>query len=257
MTIDAKMIGYVSRNLPQADPDTEEETIRLGRYNDVYTLGLVRKQHVLADEGTYFTANNAQTGLATSAVAAFTAASPLIVLSNTDSPSNAAAKRIYLDYVTLITTAAGSFASAGVNLQMSIYLDQGDRYSSGGTDLSNLIVSPNMDGPTRNSIAKVRFGAIVATAATGAARCVVGLRTLRPAVSATVADVVGETKTINFGGVEAAMNGSITVANANMICLPAPPLVIGPNQCCLIYFTMNGTTPAAASYAPEISWWER
>jgi hypothetical protein len=258
MTTEVQIRGRVSRLLPQANVDggREGEPIRIGRYDEQYTLPLVRKQHLLVDEGSYFVTNNAQTGLATPAVAAFGATTPLCVISNTDSPGTAA-KRLYLDYLALITTAAGSWASAGVNLQAAIYLDQSDRYTSGGTDISANIVSPNMDGPARNSIAKVRFGNITAAAATGAVRAICGLRILRPAVSATVADVVGETKLLNFGGVEAMLNGSITVAAANMISVPLPAIVIGPQQCALIYFIMNGTTPAAASYAPELGWWER
>lgn len=250
--------GRVSRILPQADIDgaRDGEPVRIGRYNEQFILPVIRKQHILADEGSYFVANNAQTGIATPAVATFGATTPVCIVTNTDSPG-AAGKRIYLDYLALITTAAGGWASAGVNIQAMLYLDQGDRYVSGGTDLSGLIVSPNMDGPARSSIAKVRFGSLTAAAASGAVRAICGLRILRPAVSATVADVIGETKLLNFGGVEAMLNGSITVAAANMISVPLPPIVIGPQQCALIYYVLNGTTPSAASYAPELGWWER
>jgi hypothetical protein len=254
--MDTRIQGQASRILPQGVPDTVDEILRVGRYGEAYVEPMIRKQHLLADEGSYFTVNNAQTGIATPAVASFGATTPLIVISNTDSV-NSTGKRIYLDNITLITTAAGGWASAGVNEQLMTYLDTGDRYTSGGTDLSSLIVNPNMDAPFRNSVARVRFGAITAAAASGSVRCINGLRILRPAVSATVADVVGETKVLNFGGVEAMLNGSITVANANMISIPLPPVIIGPQQCLLIYFVLNGTTPSAASFAPEISWFER
>ena len=255
--IAALIKGWVSRGLPMPETDNDPGTSRMGRYQELYVIPSVRKQHVLADEGSYFVTNNAQTGIATPAVATFGATTPLAVIANTDSPANSNNKRIHLDYVNLVTTAAGSWASGGVNLQLMIYLDSGDRYSSGGTDISAAIASPNMDLPARTSVAKVRFGNITASAATGSVRAICGLRILRPAVSATVADVVGETKLLNFGGVEAMLNGSITVASANMISVPLPPIVIGPNQSALIYYVMNGTTPAAASYAPEFGWWER
>lgn len=257
MNFETLIKGWVSRVLPQRESDNDSGLVRLGPYGDVYTVGAVRKQHALADEGSYFVTNNGQTGIAAPAVTTFTAASPIAVIYNSDSPSNSNFKRIHFDYSVWVTTAAGSFASAGVNLQLAVVLDNGDRYTSGGTDLSNNIVSPNQDNAVRASVAKVRFGNITATAATGTARTVVGLRILRPAVSATVADVVGETKQLNSGGVEAMLNGSITVANANNIPLPLPPLIIGPNQCMLLYFIMNGTTPGAPSYAPEFAWWER
>ena len=254
--MEVELKGYVSRALPQGAPDTTESQVRSGRYDELYVQPLVRKQHLLADEGTYFTTNNGQTGIASSVGTAFSATAGFINIYNTDTEGQTA-KRLYLDYITLVTTAAGSFASAGVNLQIVMTLDTADRYSSGGTDISANIVNVNMHAPIRSSIAKVRCGALTLTAATGSARTVCGLRILRPVVSATVADVVGETKTLNFGGVEMAYNGSITVANANQITMPMPPVIIGPQQSINIHFLMNGTTPAAASYAPEICWFER
>jgi len=258
MGLETLVRGLVSRALPQPSSDgvRDGNVIRASRYGEPFVMPVIRKQHLLADEGSYFTTNNAQTGIATPAVATFGATTPVAVIANTDTPGQNG-KRIYLDLMTLITTAAGSWASAGVNEQLMIYLDAGDRYTSGGTDLSNLIVNPNMDAPVRNSIARVRFGNITAAAATGAVRCINGLRILRPAVSATVPDVVGETKVLNFGGVEAMLNGSITVASANMISVPLPPIIIGPQQCALIYFVLNGTTPGAVSFAPEFGWFER
>lgn len=250
--------GRVSRPLPQPDVSgvVGGEPVRLNRYDELFVATPVRKQHALVEEMTYYVCNNAQAGIATPAVATFGATTPVCVVYNTDSPQDDNAVAINFDYMAWITTAAGSFASAGVNLQAAVYLDSGDRYVSGGTDLTANIVSPNSDGP-RRSVAKIRYGAITASAATGNAKVICGLRILRPVVSATVADVIGETKLFNFGGVEAMLNGSITVANANQIPVPLPPIRIGPGSSMLIYFIMNGTTPAAASYAPEFGWWER
>lgn len=254
----ALLTGWVSRILPQAETDNDPGTVRLWKYGEIVTVNMVRKQHALADEGSYFVTNNAQTGIATSAIATFTATSPVCIIANTDSPGQYQnAKRIHLDYLNLTTTAAGGWASAGVNVQLAVYLDDGNRYTSAGTDLSNAIVCPNNDAPIRASVARAYFGALVASAATGNVRAVCGLRTLRPAVSATVADVIGESKHLNFGGTEAMLNGSITVAAANMISMPLPPVVIGPGKCALIYLILNGTTPSAASYLPELGWWER
>jgi hypothetical protein len=42
-----------------------------------------------------------------------------------------------------------------------------------------------------------------------------------------------------------------------MISHPLPPIVLGPGHSALIYYVLNGTTPSAASFAPELGWWER
>lgn len=246
--------GIASRVLPQTSGDNTESTSRFGRYGENTVLSYVRKQHLLADEGSYFVVNNGQAGILSSAATGWAATTPAAIIFNGDS---AGGKRVYLDYLALITTVVGSAASGLVNLQGAVYLDSGNRFSSGGTNLTSSIVSPNMDSSAK-SVSTIYFGAITATAATAAVRAVAGLRIIRPAVSATVLDVVGEQKILNFGGVESAMNGSITVANANNIPVPMPPIVIGPQQSCLIYLWQNvGATNVAATYAPELAFWER
>jgi hypothetical protein len=252
--------GLVSRALPSANADSAnvDVPVRLSRYGEQGGFMLVRKSHALADEGTYFLANNAnQTGILSTPATGFVATTPALIIANTDSPTSSTYKRTYVDFLNLVTTVVGSAASGLVNLQAALYLDTGNRYSSGGTNITANIVSPNMD-VTPTSVTKVYFGALTATAATLSVRAVDPLRVIRPAVSATVLDVVGETKWFNFGGVEGALNGSITVANANFITVPMPPIIIGPGQSALLYLWQNvGGTNVAATYAPQLGFWER
>lgn len=252
--------GLVSRVLPAPNQDSPnvDVAMRQGRYGEQFALSVIRKQHLLADEGCYFMANNnSQTGILSSAATGFVATTPALVIANVDSPTSPSYKRIYLDFLNLVTTVVGSAASGLANLQAALYLDNGNRYISGGTEITANIVSPNMD-LTPKSIAKVYFGAITAAAATLSARAISPLRVVRPAVSGTVMDVVGETKLFNFGGVEAMLNGSITIANANFIPVPMAPVIIGPGQSALLYLWQNvGGTNVAATYAPELAWWER
>ena len=247
-----------NRTVPGAVTDGIEQELRGGRYREAYVMSMIRKQHLLADEGSYRVASaGGQTGIISSSATGFVATTPAAIVYNSDSPGNAAAKRVYLDYMNLVTTVVGSAASGLVNLQGAIYLDQGNRYVSGGTNITANIENPNND-LNNASVAQIFFGNITAAAATGAFRALVPLRVIRPAVSATVLDVVGETKWFNFGGVEGALNGSITVANANFITVPLPPVIIGPNQCALVYLWQNvGATNVAATYAPEIGYFER
>lgn len=73
---------------------------------------MIPTKHLLADEGTYFTVNNSQTGLATAAApVAFSATNPFLLIYNAG--SSATGPRIYLDAATLVATAAGT---AGVNV---------------------------------------------------------------------------------------------------------------------------------------------
>lgn len=250
--------GRVSRALPQADVDggREGEPIRIGRYDEQYVLTPGKRQHVLADEGTYFVANNnGQTGILSSAATGFVATTPTCIITNTDALGG---KRIYLDFLKMATTVVGSAASGLARMEGAVYVDNTDRYTSGGTDISGNIVNANLDAAARSTVAKVRFGAITAAAATGAVRAIDPYFVFRATVSGTVADVVGEQKVLNFGAVETMLNGSITVANANNITIPLPPVIIGPQQCCLIYtWQAVGATNVAATYAPLLAWWER
>lgn len=256
----ALLKGIVARLLPAPvlDGPEAERAVRMGRYGEVYMRSLVRKTHLLADQGSYFIGSNGnQTGILSSAATGFVATTPAAIIYNSADPSDPFAKTIFLDYMNLVTTVVGSAASGLVNLQAALYLDVGNRYSSGGSEITSTIVNPNMRAPVRNTAARLWFGALTATAASASARAVCPLRVIRPAVSATVLDVVGETKWFNFGGVEGALNGSITVANANFITVPMPCVEIGPNHSLLLYLWQNvGGTNVAATYAPEIGYWE-
>lgn len=256
----ALLKGLAGRTLsaiaPNADSQTADIASRMGRYGESYVLSLVRKQHALADEGSYFVANNnSQTGILSSAATGFVATTPALLVYNSDSPTSPSYKRTYIDALKLVTTVVGSAASGLVNLQAALYIDTGNRYTSGGTLLT--ATSPNGD-LSSTPVTRAYFGAITATAASGAVRALDPLCTVRPVVSATVLDVVGETKLFNFGAVEAALNGSITVANSNNIPVPMPPVILGPNQSLLLYLWQNvGATNVAATYAPNLSFWER
>jgi hypothetical protein len=246
--------GLVSRALPSINFDSlnTDVALRLGRYGEAYNQPLVRKAHNLADEGSYFTANNGQTGLAEANNTAFTATAPFLVIFNGNA---AGGPNVYVDYLALVTTAAGSAASGLTAIQAAAVIDNGNRLGSGGTTLTLNNVNLNSGLTAPNVV--VTAGTPTATAASPAARMVCGLRTLRPTVSATVADVVGEMKLLNFGGVEGA-TGSCTIANANVLPQAFPPIVIGPNQSFLFYvWQATGATNVVANYAPEIGLWVR
>lgn len=246
MGLDGLLYGWISRVLPQAESDNDPGKVRLARYGELITVGAVRKQAALADEGSYFVANNAGTGVATAAApTAFSDTAPFLSIFNTDSYSNPNYKRIHLDIAKFIVTAAGT---AGTGLAIQIKLDNTNRYSSAGTQL--FPTSPNMDVPKSASVADVRFlPTNVAVGTSG--RTVVGRQDVLVGTTANL--VVGLTGIANFGGVEAV--GQLSAAGVAS-CTAFPPVIIGPQQCCVINFLIPAQS-AASSWTPEIGWWER
>lgn len=244
--------GLAQRALPTFNPDSSNVDVgsRYGSYGENFVLSLVRKQHVLADEGSYFTATNNQTGIVPTYGTSLVATSPFITIYN----SNAVA-RLYLDYIALVAIAAGAQTTTAGYTAISVVIDAINRYTSGGSALTANIVNPNM-AANNVSGAIINCGAIVAPAAS-AARTVVGIRNIRPSVSTTVINVVGDMNLLTFGSVEGA-TGSITVANANIMPQALPPVIIGPGQTALLYIWYPVVSaPSAATYAPEIGFWVR
>lgn len=250
----AFITAAVSRLLPQALPDdggsSNDQPVRAGRYRELYALSLVRKSHLLADEGSFFVTNNAQTGIAMAATpTAFSATNPFVLLYNGDS---AGGKRIYLDAITLVCTAADT---AGTSLQAAVTIDTVNRYTSGGTNLTANIVNPNMDISPRATVANVYAGNLTASAATAGVRTVVGTRILK--VKATPAMVALDQITLNFGGVEGINFASSPLSGTtSVITVPMPPVIIGPGDSALVHLWLPSVS-TGPSFEPEISWWER
>lgn len=260
--------GFISRILPAASTDDSQNTklLRAGRYDELYSLSPVRKSHILADEGSYFIANGGnQTAITGSAGTAYSGTAAQLVIYNSDSTSNPNAKRIYLDYHYLLNGGtASSNSTSNTNTYYAIYLDTGNRYSSAGTNLTSNIVNPNMDLAARASVANVYFGAVVTTAATGAARAIVPQRLFRAPVSGTALTLANVDQwRFNFGGVESSPANSVQASatvEATMVdkSFNLPPIVIGPNQSFVMsVWQIVSSAPVAATYLPEVAWWER
>jgi hypothetical protein len=248
--------GIVQRALGtiNADSQSNDVPMRLDPYGAPYTQPLIRKAHNLADEGSYYTVNNAQTGIASAYNTAFTATAPFLLIYN----GNTNNQRVYLDYLALVAIAAGACTTTAGYIAGAVVTDTGNRYSSGGTNLTSLIVNPNFSAANATpSGISVYAGAITATAASASARTIVGVRNLRPNVSTTVINVVGDMNLINFGSVEGA-TGSITIANANIMPQAFPPVVVPPQSSALFYLTYPVmSAPSAATFAPELGFWVR
>jgi hypothetical protein len=251
--------GIVNRALPvpNSDNTNNDVAIRQSTYGEMFTMPVVRKQHTLADEGSYYVCNNAQTAIVPTYGTSLVATSPFIVISNGATASTSGGPRLYLDYIALTAIVAGASTTTAGYTALAVYIDNILRYTSGGTNLSTTVYNANMASGLNNSSASIYCGAIVAPAASGAVRPICGLRNIRPAVSATVVNVVGDMHLLTFGSVEGAV-GSITIANANLMPQALPPVVLGPGHSALIYVWYPVmTAPSAATYAPEIGFWVR
>jgi hypothetical protein len=215
---------------------------RFGKYGEIYALTPGSPKSLLAEEGSYFVANNAQTGIATAAApTTFSATNPFVLIENTGVPGGGGAI-ITLDYMLLAATAAGT---AGASVQFAITRDTTLRFSSGGTALTPI----NCNSSGAGTVAKVWGGNITATAASGAAVTVVGQRTMKPAIP-----VAGDNYWVQFGSTDGLM--LISTATITFSSQAAPPLVLNPGESGLLSIWLPSQS-AASSYAPELGWWEK
>jgi len=262
----ALLKGLVQRALPYAltDGPEAERFLRLSRYGDIYIHSLIRKQHLLADEGSYFVTNNSSTAITGQTNTAFTAVNPTVSIFNRGSPTDSQAKRIYLDYIYLLNGGtAFTNATSNTGTFCAVLLDSQDGVT-GGTALSPLSV--NQDISPANSIASIRVGALTAPTGTAALRTIVGQRLVRAPVSATALTLANlDFFYFNFGSVEpTATMVPATSSTATLEVLPVmrhinlPPIVIGPGQSIWFYiFSVAAGAVTAGNFLPEIGWWER
>jgi len=253
--------GLVRRVLPTINADSVDTDVatRLWSRGEQTVISLVRKQHGLAEEGSYFTASNLQSAITGPAGTAFSATAAMLTIYNSSTVT--APVRIMLDYLNLLAGGtAMSNTTSNTGTFWSLVIDSVNRYTSGGTALTPKNV--NMES-NNSSVAVVNFGALTTTAA-AAARSLVGQRLFRVPVSATALSLANyDTWNINFGGVENTppifAPASATVqANINNALYTAPPAVIGPGQTLLLHLWLVANAgQTAGNFLPELGWWER
>jgi hypothetical protein len=235
----------VDRTRPHAELDGTDIDPRLSRYREQFSMPIIVTKHALADEGSFYMATNDQTGLATAAApTAFSATNPFLILYNNGYPSDEVAPRFYLDYLMLLNTAPGT---GPTSLQCAITKDRGNRYTSGGTELTSKVTNL---GPTSvASVAKLYAGNLTASAATASVRTLIGNRWLKGAIP-----VIGDQYTIRSGaaGIPDMITISTIMANTQNI----PPIVLGPDESLLFHLWLPAQS-VASSFLPEIGWWER
>lgn len=219
--------GLTSRERPSLYTDGQPRTPRLGARAEAYALALLgSKLALLADEGSYFVATNPTPGTGVAGKAAPTALADTAALMHVHNNETdlLKGKRLYLDFLLLRPTAAGT---NGTNFNLTQKIDRGPtRYASGGSNITP--VNPNM-GSSETSPAVVKVGDLTLGAATSSARLV------HHEQVRSVIKVIGDKYLLTFGNsspptIGMAMEGTAQAA----IHLACPPVVLGPgDQWCL------------------------
>lgn len=211
---------FRDRPNPNADSTAGGPPGRAGRYSEAYNLQISSKEWVSADEGSYFTALSTTPGtgiIGHAAPTTFDETKPYILL------YNGGQNRIYPQYIRLHDTVV---STAATRVQFTVAVDQGNRYSSGGTALAPK--NCNMDNNFSTG-ASVYQGAVVATAAS-ASRRVLDHLVFRGSI-----DVVEDVYEIVFGASDGGGQGGSRAATVQDFARLAPPVVVGPGQSLLIH----------------------
>lgn len=248
MGLEVDLNVEIDRQLPDAEPDGMTKAFRGGRYGEGYVLPLGIPNQLLADEGTYQVATTPTPGtavvFAVNAAVSETAGN-YIYIKNNDSQGNGRAKRIFLDYVKLIT---GVIPASAASAHYFMKVDNKDRYVSGGTQITP--INANIDTGV-GTVAQLYVGAITALAPSPSARL------LSRGVLRSVIPVVNDEFIFKFGASNADGELSLGGTVAQRMIIPCPPMVIGPqdNMCMQLWFPSNATTPA--QFEVEMGWAER
>ncbi len=247
MTTDYRPLGNVGRALPGVATDNTQSPVRLGRRGEQYTLPAGSFRQMLADEGSYFFAQNATIDAATTLaghaapVLADLYTKPFIFMRNGDTSSGAL--RVYLDYIHIQVITAGA---SGTSDNWAAECDTGaTRNTSAGTALTK--ANPNMQS-SATSVCTLLGGAPVAAAATASQR-LMGHGVFRPSIAIT-----GDKYTFRFG-MDPAEVGVVASAITHHV-VPMPPVILGPTDQFLLHLYAP-SQGAAGVYKVSMGWWER
>jgi len=197
------------------------------------------------DTGTYFTANNGATGVATAAApTAYSDTAPFFTILNTN--ANNTGRSIYLDYIRGYCTVAGT---AGVAVILKMELDR--ITPTGGTALTSQATNPNDPYVTSGAVIRLLPTGI---AATSSMKLLIGNLTVVPTQAAVF--TVGTEFNLKFGTLEGVGSPQWLVAQqAGRYFNALPPVVINPGACLQVPFILTSQS-AASTWAFEMGWVE-
>lgn len=249
----------VHRQLPIPTVEGQVGPIRGSRYNEIYVQNVVPSKQVLADEGSYFVGTNPTPGTAVTFATIAGATSyvntvAFCVFKNNDNAGNPKAKRTYLDTIRLILM--GTAPATTTVMHYAVVLDNAIRIPTAGS-VSVTGQNVNMDDNNTPVTQLWTYSAGVATvpAASGSAR-IVGRGSVQTSLGIT-----GDEYVIQFGaqdqhGAQSGLTAVRAAAAAKMTSCTAP-VVLGPQQFCVIHLWWLTVTTTAPGFEYEFAWWER
>lgn len=233
------------RNLPNAGSFDNPNDATPGRntnYGDRYVVPVGVGRQTLADEGSYFSfvTPTPGTGIVDGVVTTFVETTPSLVIYNGSND-----KRLVMDFIRETCTVA---PVGGTRVRRTLTIDDGNRYSSGGTaltinntNMSSSLAAPGVVGYT---------GAITASAATASRRIVAD-----PIFRWGTIGIVGDIYETVFG--QAGATPSHTpVATVATFVKNVPPVVLGPGDS-LVIVQWEASQSTAPTLEIEGGFWLR
>lgn len=224
------------------------KSARSNVYGEALVQTVGKPRYALADEGRYFVARNPTPGTGVAGIAAadgLNDAEGLMLLTN----DNTDGSRVYLDYLYLRCTAAGT---NGTDMDFTLKIDSNsNRYTSGGSAITP--VNANMDSSATPGVTTY-FGALVTTATTTAR--ILAYRRLRRATIVVAGDEFwfgfgeGPAPSVRTGTLAA--DSTTNVGYATHL----PPVVLGAGDC--VWMACNAASQTGAtSWEFELGFWVR
>lgn len=191
---------------------------------------------LLAREGSYWVGTNTQgTAITGQNVSAFGATTPAMVVVN----NNTTASNIWL-YFTRLRFSLTAVGTSSTNWQSRWLVDTGNRYSSGGSQLTP--TNPNLNITASKTGALFYFGAITATAASGS------VRTVSQQLLRSVIPVANDQVLFDFGNSVISSAGQAEDGTSVLHQVVPMPAIALPPQSSLLWYEFGASQAAARTF---------
>jgi len=200
---------------PTTDGGASTTPSRTNRYNELFQLTTSNKEFGSVAEGSYFMALTPTPGtgiIGTINIAAITDISPTMVVYN-----GSTYKYLYPQFLNLHETVV---STTGARVQFTFYVDNVNRWTSGGTALT---INNTNSGSTLSSGAVINVGAIVSPAASAK-------KLIDHVVFRGTIDVVEDQYEFVFGSVGSGLGTGSRAATVSDFSKTLPPVAIAPGH---------------------------